>query len=33
MQFAKDKQTARLAAEFYINAINVINGALDHDST
>ena len=25
--FAKDKQTARVAAEFYINAINVMNGA------
>jgi rhamnulose-1-phosphate aldolase/alcohol dehydrogenase len=25
--FAKDKQTARVAAEFYINAINVIKGA------
>src|SRR6185369_2201762 len=25
--FAKDKQTARVAAEFYINAINVMKGA------
>ena len=25
--FAKDKQTARIAAEFYINAINVMKGA------
>ncbi len=25
--FAKDKQTARVAAEFYINAINVMRGA------
>jgi rhamnulose-1-phosphate aldolase/alcohol dehydrogenase len=25
--FAKDKQTARVAAEFYINAINVLKGA------
>ena len=25
--FAKDKQTARVAAEFYLNAINVIKGA------
>ncbi|KAA9037591.1 bifunctional aldolase/short-chain dehydrogenase [Ginsengibacter hankyongi] len=25
--FAKNKQTARVAAEFYINAINVMNGA------
>jgi rhamnulose-1-phosphate aldolase/alcohol dehydrogenase len=25
--FAKDKQTARVAAEFYINAINVMHGA------
>ena len=25
--FAKDKQTARVAAEFYINAINVMSGA------
>ncbi len=25
--FAKDKQTARIAAEFYINAINVMRGA------
>lgn len=27
MTFAKDKQTARVAAEFYINAINVMRGA------
>ncbi|MBI4945954.1 MAG: bifunctional aldolase/short-chain dehydrogenase [Bacteroidetes bacterium] len=27
--FAKDKQTARVAAEFYINAINVMKGAED----
>src|SRR5688500_19630644 len=25
--FAKDKQTARVAAEFYVNAINVMKGA------
>ena len=25
--FAKDKQTARVASEFYINAINVMKGA------
>jgi rhamnose utilization protein RhaD (predicted bifunctional aldolase and dehydrogenase) len=25
--FAKDKQTARVAGEFYINAINVMKGA------
>ena len=25
--FSKDKQTARVAAEFYINAINVMKGA------
>lgn len=25
--FAKDKQTARVASEFYVNAINVMNGA------
>lgn len=25
--FAKDKQTARVASEFYINAINVMRGA------
>src|SRR5690606_30286403 len=25
--FAKDKQTARVAAEFYINAINVMKGS------
>src|SRR4029077_3954557 len=25
--FAKDKQTARVAAEFYINAVNVMKGA------
>jgi rhamnose utilization protein RhaD (predicted bifunctional aldolase and dehydrogenase) len=25
--FAKDKQTARVAAEFYTNAINVMKGA------
>ena len=25
--FAKDKQTARVAAEFYTNAINVMRGA------
>ena len=25
--FATDKQTARVAAEFYINAINVMRGA------
>lgn len=27
LTFAKDKQTARVAAEFYINAINVMKGA------
>lgn len=27
LTFAKDKQTARVAAEFYINAINVMRGA------
>lgn len=25
--FSKDKQTARVASEFYINAINVMRGA------
>ncbi len=25
--FSKDKQTARVAAEFYLNAINVMKGA------
>ena len=25
--FGKDKQTARIAAEFYLNAINVMRGA------
>ncbi len=25
--FGKDKQTARVAAEFYVNAINVMRGA------
>ena len=27
LSFAKDKATARSASEFYLNAINVMNGA------
>jgi rhamnulose-1-phosphate aldolase/alcohol dehydrogenase len=32
LTFAKDKTTARLAAEFYINAINVMRGASEIDT-
>ena len=32
LTFAKDKATARIAGEFYVNAINVMRGASDVDS-
>jgi rhamnulose-1-phosphate aldolase/alcohol dehydrogenase len=32
LSFAKDKATARVAGEFYVNAINVLKGALGVDS-
>jgi rhamnulose-1-phosphate aldolase/alcohol dehydrogenase len=31
LSFAKDKATARIASEFYVNAINVLHGALGVD--
>jgi rhamnose utilization protein RhaD (predicted bifunctional aldolase and dehydrogenase) len=32
LSFAKDKATARIAGEFYVNAINVMRGANGVDS-